>query len=239
MTIHQPVLRLTDVGLGFTSVNWTRRGRRRTAKAIAAGVNLTVHSGEIVGVVGKSGCGKSTLLEVAGSLRAPLCGSVFWGDSNLTAQSKRRVTAMRAGYVRFVTQGDSLVSWLSPVDNLLLQAEAQHLPLTRAQAYALLERVDPGERVLAAPSSRHLSGGERHRVILARALVGQPRLILADEPTGSLDGEARQTVQQLLFRLARETGAALVVVTHDPDLATLLPTVYELSGGQLAQRVAA
>jgi lipoprotein-releasing system ATP-binding protein len=177
---------------------------------VLAGVDLTVGAGESVGISGESGSGKSTLLNLLAGLDAPDAGVVTWGGSGVMT------AARRATYLGMVFQSYYLMPELTAWDNVLLAARIAggYNRAAKTRADELLAAVGLAERRHHVPAT--LSGGERQRVALARALINRPALLLADEPTGNLDERTGEVVIELLLRLTRETGAALVLVTHNP-----------------------
>jgi len=199
---------------------------------VLKGVNLTVHEGELVAVVGASGIGKSTLLHVMGALDRPTAGSVWFRGEDLFARSEADLTRFRREEVGFVFQLYNLLTDFSALENAMLPAliqrrsasEAQDLAMDALREVGLLERVGhrPGE----------LSGGEQQRVALARALVGRPAMILADEPTGNLDPKTSQDVFELFARLQAERGMAFVIATHNLDLARRADRLVRLVDGR-------
>ncbi|MBI5693541.1 MAG: ABC transporter ATP-binding protein [Verrucomicrobia bacterium] len=193
---------LTATGLTKTYVSGDRR------IAVLRGVDLVVAPGESVAIRGESGSGKSTLLNLFSGLDAPDSGAIQWGAEPPAA-------ARRAAYLGMVFQSFYLIPELDALQNVLMAARMIRPPGggERARARDLLARVGLGERSGHLPAQ--LSGGERQRVAVARALMNSPRLLLADEPTGNLDEHTGDAVVELLLTLGRETGTALVLVTHN------------------------
>jgi putative ABC transport system ATP-binding protein len=203
------------------------------ALTVLEDVSLEVREGESVAVMGPSGSGKTTLLGLCAGLDRPSSGTVVLAGADLGSMSEDERTEVRGRNVGFVFQSFRLLPTLTALENVTVPLELQGAGGRRAAeaAAALLERVGLGDRLDHYPSQ--LSGGEQQRVALARAFVHRPRLLFADEPTGNLDGETSARVQDLLFELNREAGTALVVVTHDADLAGRCDRVVRLRGGRV------
>lgn len=194
-------------------------------------VSLRVVSGEAVAIRGPSGCGKSTLLYLAGTLDRPTGGVVEILGENPWSLSGRRLAAFRNQHIGFVFQDHQLLPQCSVLENVLLPSLAGFdAPAgLRDRAAALLERVGLGGRLQQRPG--RLSGGERQRVAVCRALINEPSLLLADEPTGNLDPATAADIGTLLLEMATEHEAALVCVTHSDELASRFPRVIQLRDG--------
>jgi putative ABC transport system ATP-binding protein len=200
-------------------------------------VDLSVPAGELVAIMGPSGSGKSTLLTIAGSLEESSSGEVLVNGSELSSMSRNDRARMRRRTIGYVFQDFNLLAGLSAVENVALPLELDGVGIKAAHAAALeaLEQLDVAE--LAARFPDELSGGERQRVAIARAIVGERRLLLADEPTGALDSINGEAVMRLL-RATCKTGVAGIVVTHDAQLASWADRVVFLRDGHVVDQTA-
>jgi len=195
-------------------------------------IDLAVTSGEALAVVGASGSGKSTLLALLAGLDTPSSGSVMLDGVDLFSLDEDERAQLRGRVLGFVFQSFQLLPALTALENVMLPLELASAEDAEARAREMLERVGLGERLHHYP--KHLSGGEQQRVALARAFVIRPKLLLADEPTGSLDAQSGAQIIELLFELNREQGTTLVLVTHDEALAGRCNRIVRLVGGRLA-----
>ena len=201
--------------------------------AILQDIDLQVMPGEALAVVGASGSGKSTLLGLLAGLDVPSAGSVRLGGQDLFGLDEDGRALLRARLMGFVFQSFQLLPALNAQENVMLPLELAGNTGAAALAAAMLERVGLGERLRHYP--KHLSGGEQQRVALARAFVMQPKLLLADEPTGNLDAATGADIIDLIFRLNAEQGTTLVLVTHDEMLARRCTCQIRLAGGRVQQ----
>ncbi len=199
-------------------------------------VSLEVARGESLAIVGPSGSGKSTLLHIVGTLDRPTSGSVALDGRDLGALDDQQLAAVRNRKIGFVFQSHYLLPQCTVLENVLVPTLASQEAALRDRAAELAERllnrVGLGERKAHRPGE--LSGGERQRVAVVRALINQPPLLLADEPTGSLDHTSARQLGQLLLELNREEGVTLIIVTHALELARRMARVLELKDGRLA-----
>jgi ABC-type lipoprotein export system ATPase subunit len=194
-------------------------------------VALTVEPGTSLAVVGPSGCGKSTLLGILGGLEVPTAGEVHIGDDVISAMPEGERAALRRRAFGFVFQADNLQPFLTVSENVGLQSVLAGLPDEPSRRQALLDALDIGSLGHRFPDQ--LSGGQRQRVAVARALVHGPGVVLADEPTGSLDSANSDKVVELLLRLHKEQGTTLVVVTHDRRVAARMDVLIEMRAGRV------
>jgi putative ABC transport system ATP-binding protein len=198
-------------------------------------INLVIAPGETVAITGASGSGKSTLLGLLAGLDTPTTGTVRMFGNDLFARDEDGRAQLRGAQVGFVFQSFQLLPHLTALENVLLPLELGAAPPEGSTALeasrALLERVGLAGRLAHYP--RTLSGGEQQRVALARAFVARPPILLADEPTGSLDAHTGEAVMDLMFELNRERGSTLVLVTHDPEIAARCARRVELHAGRV------
>ena len=221
----QPVLSVRDLTKTFTSA-----GRPLT---VLDDVSFDVEPGATCAIVGPSGSGKTTLLGLCAGLDRPTRGTVLVDGTDLGPLSEDGRAALRARTVGFVFQNFRLLPTLTAAENVAVPLELRGDGGARDAARDLLDRVGLGDRMDHYPTQ--LSGGEQQRVAIARAFSGRPRLLFADEPTGNLDADTGARIEALLFDLNREAGTALVVVTHDADLAARCQRTIHLRGGSVVE----
>jgi putative ABC transport system ATP-binding protein len=210
------------------------RGAAEEVRAVD-GVSLHLAAGEMVALHGPSGSGKTTLLLLVGALLTPENGTIRYEGQDLASFSEQRASDYLLRDVGFIYQSSHLMARVPALENASLKLLLGGLGAREAQARALpwLERVGLADRAGTAPEQ--LSGGERQRVAVARALAGEPRLILADEPTGNLDSHGSAEIIELLRSIARERGAGVLLVTHDTEAALLADRRFTLRDGRLQQ----
>ncbi len=205
------------------------------APPVLKGVDLTVRAGESLAVVGPSGCGKSTLLNIIGTLDRPTSGRVLLGGSDLSEMDDKALAGLRSRQIGFVFQLHHLLPQCTILENVLLPTlaagDAKGRDEAAGAARRLLDRVGLSDRLSYRPGQ--LSGGERQRAAVVRALINSPRLLLADEPTGSLDHHSADNLGRLLVELNRDEGVTLIVVTHSLELAGRMGRVMQLRDGML------
>jgi len=229
MPTPAPLLKLASVTRRYDAPD------KPEALTVLNDVSLEVARGESLAIVGPSGSGKSTLLHLMGTLDRPTSGSVALDGQDLGALDEQQLAAVRNRQIGFVFQAHYLLPQCTVLENVLVPTLASLDTAARKaasdRAERLLERVGLGERTSHRPGE--LSGGERQRLAVVRALINQPQLLLADEPTGSLDHTSAQQLGQLLLELNREEGVTLIIVTHALELARRMGRVLELKDGRL------
>ena len=222
----QTIIRASELGKQVTTGD--------TELTILSGVSFEVGAGEAVAIVGVSGSGKSTLLGLLAGLDTPSAGSVRIDGHDLFGLDEDGRAALRGRMIGFVFQSFQLLPAMTALENVMLPLELAGADRARTPAQAMLERVGLGDRLNHYP--KQLSGGEQQRVAIARAFVTQPRLLFADEPTGNLDAATGAQVIDLLFELNRESGATLLLVTHDEALTQRCGRVLHLAAGKLVTK---
>jgi lipoprotein-releasing system ATP-binding protein len=223
----EPILACDDVRKHFVEA-----GNRLD---VLTGVNLRVMRGETLAIIGASGSGKTTLLQILGGLDLPSGGKVRLLGTEYSSLSDAARGDLRNRALGFVYQFHHLLPEFSALENVAMPLLVRRAPVAEAKAEArkFLERVGLGERLTHRPAQ--LSGGERQRAAVARALVARPQLVLADEPTGNLDGRNAESVLELMLELNRELGTSLVVVTHSDAIAARMQRVMTLQDGRLVE----
>lgn len=230
-TEQGPLISARDITKTFVT------GDRGTGKlCVLRGVSLDIQAGEIIAIVGASGAGKSTLLHILGTLDRPTSGEVLVEGTNVFGQDDEALARFRNRSIGFVFQFHHLLQEFSAVENVAMPAliNGARLPDVRARAIALLEEVGVAGRADARPSE--LSGGEQQRVAVARALINEPRVILADEPSGNLDSANAELLHRLIWDLSRKKGQTFIVVTHNESLAGKADRVMRIADGVMRQQ---
>ncbi|SHN17025.1 putative ABC transport system ATP-binding protein [Cyclobacterium lianum] len=198
-------------------------------------VDFEVALGDTLSIVGPSGSGKTTLLGLCAGLDVASSGSVILGDKALEKMDEDQRAAIRNQMVGFIFQNFQLLQTLTALENVMVPLELKKRKDARAKATALLEKVGLGDRMTHYPSQ--LSGGEQQRVSIARAFANEPQILFADEPTGNLDTETGEMVENLIFQLNKEEGTTLILVTHDLELAAKTHQSIHIKGGKLQEAV--
>ena len=201
-----------------------------TVSALTA-IDLSVREGEWLAIMGPSGSGKTTLMNIIGCMDKPSFGKVVLDGQDVTAATMRELTAIRRDKIGLIFQQFHLISYLTALENVMM-AQYYHSMVDEREAMAALERVGLGQRARHLPSQ--LSGGEQQRVCIARALINYPRLILADEPTGNLDGENEEIVMNI-FRQLHDEGSSIIMVTHSLDVAAHAERHIVLEHGRIVK----
>ena len=216
-----------------TILSGTNLSKKYGALEVVKGVSVTVNVGEFVCLVGKSGCGKTTLLSLLSGLEKPTQGKVNLGGREITSSSEDELALFRRDNVGFIFQSFNLIPTLTAWENVALPL----FPLKmsneerRRRATALLQKMDLGPRMDHLPSA--LSGGEKQRVAIARALINHPKIIFADEPIGNLDSGTGEAIMSILNRLHTEEGVAILMVTHEAELAKSADRLIRMKDGEI------
>lgn len=200
---------------------------------VLKGIDLKIYAGQILAIVGQSGAGKSTLLHCMGTLDLPSSGRILLGGEELTTMSGSRLAAVRNRDIGFVFQFHHLLPEFTALENVMVPGLIQGRPRREMERRAamLLEEVGLSSRASHRPGE--LSGGEQQRVAVARALALDPKLVLADEPTGNLDSATSDAIHELFFQINREHGTTIIVVTHNPAFAERMPRVVRMRDGRV------
>jgi lipoprotein-releasing system ATP-binding protein len=226
--MREPILEARDVHKSF------RQGP--VTLEVLQGIAISVSAGERIAIVGASGSGKTTLLQILGGLDRPTTGQVLVDGRDIHEQTEEERGALRNRALGFVYQFHHLLPEFTALENVAMPLLIRRMNVAeaRGRARAILDRVGLGQRLDHRPDQ--LSGGERQRAAVARALVTEPKIVLADEPTGNLDGTNAEAVFALMLELNRELGTSLIVVTHDMRLAGRMERIFEIEGGILGER---
>ena len=219
MSMEKNILELKDVSMVYGTVHALRD------------IDLTVREGEWLAIMGPSGSGKTTMMNIIGCMDKPSFGTVVLDGQDLTAISSRELTEIRRDKIGLIFQQFHLISYLTALENAMM-AQYYHSMVDEKEAMRALERVGLGQRAKHLPNQ--LSGGEQQRVCIARALINYPRLILADEPTGNLDGENEEIVMDI-FRQLHEEGSSIVMVTHSLEVAAHAERHIVLEHGRIVK----
>ncbi len=209
----------------------------REVVSVLNGINLNIYPGEVVSILGTSGCGKTTFLNIAAGLERPSKGEISIYDHRLNKVSEKNMAVFRRRYIGFVFQLYNLVPSLTALENAVLPLLFEGVPAREREKRGreLLQQVGLGQRLNHKPGE--LSGGQRQRVSLARAMINNPRIIFADEPTGNLDSKTTREILELLISTVRERGQTLLMVTHDAEVADYGDRVIEMVDGRIAGNV--
>ena len=221
----EPLVTIEDLKKSFQHMGRTLE--------VLKGIDLTIYAGQILAIVGQSGAGKSTLLHCIGTLDLPSSGRIRLGKEELTTMSGSRLAAVRNRDIGFVFQFHHLLPEFTALENVMVPGLIQGRPRREMEkrAQSLLEEVGLTSRASHRPGE--LSGGEQQRVAVARALALDPKLVLADEPTGNLDSATSDAIHQLFFQINREHGTTIIVVTHNPAFAERMPRVVRMRDGRV------
>ena len=200
---------------------------------VIKGIDIHINKGEIVTIVGASGAGKSTLLQIIGTLEKADKGDVIINGQNISTLSQKKLAAFRNKNIGFVFQFHHLLPEFTALENICIPAfiAGESKSKTLSKANQLLEYLNITERANHKPSE--LSGGEQQRVAVARALINDPAVILADEPSGNLDSQNAKELHELFFKLREQTGQTFVIVTHNPDLAKMADRTLTIKDGKI------
>lgn len=204
---------------------------------VLKGIDLSINQGEIVSIVGPSGAGKTTLLQIIGTLDRADSGLVLFGGVDVSHYNEKQLSAFRNEHIGFVFQFHQLLPEFSAVENVMMPAliKGDSMADARRRAMEMLDFLGLTDRATHKPAE--LSGGEKQRVAVARALVNRPQVILADEPSGSLDTQNKAELHQLFFDLRRDLGQTFIIVTHDEELAATTDRTIRLRDGLIVDGI--
>lgn len=204
---------------------------------VLKGIDLSINQGEIVSIVGPSGAGKTTLLQIIGTLDRADSGLVLFGGVDVSHYNEKQLSAFRNEHIGFVFQFHQLLPEFSAVENVMMPAliKGDSMPDARRRAMEMLDFLGLTDRATHKPAE--LSGGEKQRVAVARSLVNRPQVVLADEPSGSLDTQNKAELHQLFFDLRKELGQTFIIVTHDEELAATTDRTIRLRDGLIVDGI--
>lgn len=217
------LLELQDIHLNYKT--------ERTAVEVIRGVSLKINSNESVAIVGKSGSGKTSLIMLIAGLERPNSGKIIFEGEDISQYSEDRLADIRKRKIGIVFQSFYLIPNYTALENVSLVLEINKVPDAKKKSMELLEQLGLKDRINHFPSQ--LSGGEQQRVAIARSIVLNPKLILADEPSGNLDSENSKLIMSLLFKYCKQNGSSLVLVTHDQMLAKECDRIIEIKDGKI------
>ena len=205
------------------------------ALEVLKGIDLTINQGEVVSIVGPSGAGKTTLLQLIGTLDKPTGGKIYFNGEEVSQMNSKRLATFRNRHIGFVFQFHQLLPEFTAMENIIIPAliAGRDRKEAEKEAYELLRIMKLEERACHKPSE--MSGGENQRIAVARALINHPDVILADEPSGSLDTHNKEELHQLFFDLRRELGQTFIIVTHDETLASTTDRTIRMRDGRVEQ----
>lgn len=201
--------------------------------SVLKGINLTVNEGEIVSIIGKSGAGKTTLLQIIGTLERPDSGKIVIDNTDVFTLGEKQLAAFRNRHIGFIFQFHQLLPEFTALENVMMPAliAGESHQAAEKKATELLNQLGLSERMSHKPSQ--LSGGEKQRVAASRAMIMSPDIILADEPSGSLDEQNKRELHKLLLRLKQQFGQTILIVTHDKELAQISDRIIEIHDGKI------
>lgn len=207
-------------------------GEGETKVVALDGINLSIDGGEFISIMGPSGSGKTTLLNMLGALGKPTTGDIHLGNTKISSVPERKLYKVRRKMIGFVFQNYCLVPTLNALENVLIPTLPMGSNKFEKRALGLLKQVGLEKRMYHRPSQ--LSGGEQQRVVIARALINGPRVVLADEPTGNLDSKTAGEIMRILSELNQKRGVTLVMVTHEKGIAETADRIIHIRDGKIA-----